>query len=111
MSADANCLPRLSFFGLLIYASVVFHQFKRGKLTGGGSYQPTANPGSHNLAHDTSYPSYGNVHDVHNAGPGYSNPAMHKSPQQPYYEGQQPQYPGVHSAPHAGEAHEMGRYN
>ncbi|KAM7192398.1 hypothetical protein V8F20_008858 [Naviculisporaceae sp. PSN 640] len=48
--------PRLSFLGLLIYASVVFHQFRTGKL-GGGKYEPAFNPaGTGGIANQTPQP-------------------------------------------------------
>ncbi|KAK4196665.1 hypothetical protein QBC40DRAFT_286877 [Triangularia verruculosa] len=47
--AVVNIIILLSFLGLLIYASVVFHQYRKGSLGNGsrgnlGAYQPTSNP-------------------------------------------------------------------
>ena len=125
-----SCFLRLSSVGLLIYASVIFHRFRKGKLTGGGAYSAAHNPGM--PAQNTSYPSYGNVHDVEN---NYSSQSIPKPTQTGYQEGQyqqqpqqqQQQYPQAqynqqyntqyngqynsYAPQHGGEAHEMGRYN
>ncbi|KAK4096242.1 hypothetical protein N658DRAFT_386449, partial [Parathielavia hyrcaniae] len=53
----------LSFLGLLIYASVVFHQYRRGSLR--GSYHKADNQEAHNLvvASSASYPQQAYAHE------------------------------------------------
>ncbi|KAM7182967.1 hypothetical protein V8F33_013896 [Rhypophila sp. PSN 637] len=48
----------LSFLGMLIYASVIFHFFRNGKLGTGGKYQPAYNPelGTAGIANQTPQP-------------------------------------------------------
>ncbi|KAK3321710.1 hypothetical protein B0H66DRAFT_179701 [Apodospora peruviana] len=43
ISVGIGIIIFFSFLGLLIYAAVVFHQFRKGKL-GAGNYQPAHNP-------------------------------------------------------------------
>lgn len=76
-------MSSLSFLGLLIYASVVYHQFRTGSLRG---YVQTSNPEGHNLVANTGYPSYPG------AAVGTKYPAqqedLHEYPKATYYDGQ-----------------------
>ncbi|KXX78245.1 pH-response regulator protein palF/prr-3 [Madurella mycetomatis] len=47
LSIGISVIVLLSFLGLLIYAAVVFHQYRKGSLR--GTYAPTHNPEVHNL--------------------------------------------------------------
>ncbi|KAJ4419804.1 hypothetical protein N0V82_004739 [Gnomoniopsis sp. IMI 355080] len=58
-----SIIPYLSFVGLLIYASIIFHKSRKGTL-GKGTYAPADNSGQQLYAMDTSYatpaaPPYG----------------------------------------------------
>lgn len=48
----------LSFIGLLIYASIIFHKSRKGTL-GKGSYAPTSDAGQQLFAMETSYAAPG----------------------------------------------------
>ncbi|KAL2266682.1 hypothetical protein VTJ83DRAFT_6034 [Remersonia thermophila] len=103
-----NIFIFLSFLGLLIYAVVVFHWFRKGKLSG-GTYVQTLNPEVHNL--------------VPGAVPTTAYPSQTTSPyppaeyaakvEQPYYYGQQqpaPQHVGVQAyEPYASHPVEYGQ--
>lgn len=109
--AIVNVVILLSFLGLLIYASVVFHQYRKGSLGSGapskGAYVATSNAEVHNLvAHDanTTYPpqntGYGQTYSQEYPKPAYYD----QSGAQPYggqgyepYSGQpQQQHPAQH---------------
>ncbi|KAK4154123.1 hypothetical protein C8A00DRAFT_43100 [Chaetomidium leptoderma] len=55
LSIVIGVLILLSFLGLLIYAAVVFHQYRRGSLR--GTYVQANNPEVHNLVANTGYPA------------------------------------------------------
>ncbi|KAL1840792.1 hypothetical protein VTJ49DRAFT_7747 [Mycothermus thermophilus] len=89
-----NVIIFLSFLGLLIYAAVVFHQFRTGKLKG-GTYVQTHNPEVHNLVPgSTAYPSQTGSYPPSEYPP---------KPEQPYYYGQQQQQPAQYAGPQAYE--------
>ncbi|KAL2130637.1 hypothetical protein VTI74DRAFT_6138 [Chaetomium olivicolor] len=54
LSIGIGVVILLSFLGLLIYASVVFHQYRKGSLH---AYVQTNNPEAHNLVANSGYPS------------------------------------------------------
>ncbi|KAM7211041.1 hypothetical protein V8F06_013563 [Rhypophila decipiens] len=58
LSIGIGVVILLSFLGLLIYASVIFHFFRTGKLGTGGKYQPAYNPelGTAGIANQTPQP-------------------------------------------------------
>ncbi|KAK4247514.1 hypothetical protein C7999DRAFT_14443 [Corynascus novoguineensis] len=55
-----SVLILLSFLGLLVYASVIFHQYRTGSLNG-GAYVPAGDPEVHNFVAETSYPPIADV--------------------------------------------------
>ncbi|KAL2145713.1 hypothetical protein VTI28DRAFT_6408 [Corynascus sepedonium] len=55
VSIVISVLILLSFLGLLVYASVIFHQYRTGSLAG-GAYAPAGDQEVHNLVAETSYP-------------------------------------------------------
>ncbi|EAQ83504.1 hypothetical protein CHGG_09908 [Chaetomium globosum CBS 148.51] len=59
LSVVIGVLILLSFLGLLIYASVVYHQYRKGSLR--GTYVQANNPEVHNLVADTGYPAVSNI--------------------------------------------------
>jgi len=59
LSVVISVLILLSFLGLLIYASVVYHQYRTGSLR--GTYVQANNPEVHKLVSDTGYPAISNV--------------------------------------------------
>jgi hypothetical protein len=92
---STNPLPSLSFLGLLIYASIVFHQYRRGSLR--GTYAKANSPEGHNLVANTGYP--------HNPQQAYA----HDYPKTAYYDAQavsQAQAYGGQGYPAAPQAYE-----
>lgn len=102
----------LSFAGMLIYASVMFHKHRKGTLGGapGSGYKPTQQHDAHTFDPNASY-GYGQA----NAQPYQPAPyapqdynSYQQKPAEPYqaqpYQAQQP-----YGYPQQGEAHEMHR--
>ncbi|KAK4122002.1 hypothetical protein N657DRAFT_682470 [Parathielavia appendiculata] len=61
ISIAIGVVTLVSFLGLLIYASVVFHQYRRGSLR--GSYVKADNPEVHKLVASRGYPQHAYAHD------------------------------------------------
>jgi hypothetical protein len=59
LSVVIGVLILLSFLGLLIYASFVYHKHRTGSLR--GTYVQANNPEVHNLVADTGYPAVSNI--------------------------------------------------
>ena len=72
----------LSFLGLLIYASVVYHQYRKGRLGSGsksnGKYVSANNPEVHNLVSNPAHPGQ----TAYPQQQGYA----HEYPQTAYYD-------------------------
>jgi hypothetical protein len=106
----------LSFLGLLIYASVVYHRHRKGALR--GAYTPTINPAlgdqqgfvySSNPADYASYPSYPS-HAVYGEPPKQTQYEMDM--QQPQTYGYGPQNSGYPAQPqgYATQQHGYAQY-
>ncbi|KAK4132710.1 hypothetical protein BT67DRAFT_435424 [Trichocladium antarcticum] len=90
-SIGISVVVLLSFLGLLIYASVVFHQYRSGSLQ--GAYAPAHNPEAHNLV-------------AHAAGPAAGPAAYaHDYPKTAYYDQQGAQQAHAYAYAGAGAAY------
>lgn len=98
LSIVIGVLILLSFLGLLIYASVVFHQYRTGSLR--GTYVQANNPEVHNLVANTGYPGGGSYPQQQ------SYAASHQDyPKTAYYDQQQ----ASQAASYAGQGYEPYR--
>ncbi|KAK3997902.1 pH-response regulator protein palF/prr-3 [Cladorrhinum sp. PSN332] len=90
ITAVVQVIILLSFLGLLIYASVVFHQYRKGALR--GNYAPAHNPESHKLV------STGNTGFPQSTPYGQDYPQEY--PKATYYDGASQAYSGqAYAAP------------